>query len=151
MKTLLLLTLSLLATATSWAGTPLTPATDIPVSPALLEDLKVVSSKDERLSARLASVYRGTAYGVTSIVVTLVDHGPTEGDYANTNSYELVNFTTYPKDIKLIKIESGEYELIFSAGAIESIGDDGMPVYTTTTMSLLIRLNKNGSVISVER
>lgn len=143
-------TLALLTSVVSSAGdVQLLKLEDDTVSAALAENLSVVQSKDKVLSAKLLSVYRGSAYGVVGIIVTFLDQSSSEGDYPNTTSYELTPFKTYPKNVTLVKVTDKKYVLSFDADVV-TMDEDAEYKATSQRTKLEITLSNEQAVESVK-
>ncbi len=122
---------------------------DTQVSAQLVETLSRVASKDGNVSARLLTVYRGGAAGMTSIIVNLFDKGPTLGDYGNVTTYELAYFSGEPKELSLIKLKEKKYRLSFTAPDVDLDEKTGDFKYTKRRISLDIVLESDGAITSV--
>lgn len=142
--------LVVLSASISLAGTKLSKVEDEMVPASLVEDLQKIESKDQKIAARLISVYRGTAYGITSLFVVLVDQGPVEGDYANTSTFELSGLVSEPTSVRLVGMGGGKYQLSFVAKIVGSLDSNGEAKIQEKSFNLLIKLNSSGTVTSVE-
>jgi hypothetical protein len=141
---------------TAYAGTPLTEVEDNQVSSALIEDLKVAQSADHRVGARAVAVHVGTAYNIDKVMLTLVDTGPTEGDYPNTSTFDLGSGFVgrdleIIKDLAIAKVKENVYRLSFRGRLVTWEDPNGEPSYKPTKVQLIIKLANDGSLVSVEK
>lgn len=150
MKFLLPILLSMTFVSNSFASVTFQKMDDDSVSASLVMDQKIVSSPDRKVSAKLLTVFRGSLDGVSSVIVSISDQGPSPGDMPNTTSYEIRPLLGAPKSAVMTKIDKDSYQLKIEGQ--EVISDvNGDLQYPDITIDLSIELGKDGSVKSVIR
>ncbi|MBY0385315.1 hypothetical protein K2X05_09165 [bacterium] len=144
MTKIIFLALSLISTI-AFAGEKMMTMEDDSVPASLITAMNTVTSQDGKVSASLVTVFRGSAAGLSSTIVTFQES--LEDD---SFSFEISGLGENPKNIKILKKSSTVYKLKFDTVVI-SMTETGEFKYAPTTIQLQINVDKDGVFQSLER
>jgi hypothetical protein len=143
MKNLVLLLVMSLPVA-SFAQKKMTPIEDDKVSASLVYDVKSISSKDGVIGANLVTVFRGSAAGVSSVIVTFADSLED-----NSFSFAFDRVLGAPTGVTLKKIANNSYQLTFNVKV--SVYRDGLFTSKPEQINLLISKDQEGNYLVFEK
>ncbi|MCC6137145.1 MAG: hypothetical protein IT287_00810 [Bdellovibrionaceae bacterium] len=131
-----------------FAGEPMKSMEDDNVSASLITSAKFIKSKDQNMHANLVSVFRGSAAGLSSLIIALSTSGSPEGD---SLSYEIENLIGEASNAVLLKKSSTLYRLKLDIVVSKGIDDNGHLMTEKKTVSIDIKRDVDGNITSVER
>lgn len=136
---------SLLFSVSAFANETLIPLSDDLVPASLVTSVQTATSKDSLLNAHLVTVFRGSAAGISSTIVTFA---PSLED--NSVSFEFTQIVGEPSNIRLLKKAANLYKLKFDVGV--SVYDQASTEFSVVkkTIALLVTVGPDGSY-KVER
>lgn len=127
--------LAALFSLSAFAGEKLVPLEDDMVPASLVMDVQNVRSKDGIVSASLVTVFRGSAAGLSSTIVTFSD-SPETSSY----SFEFGQLLGEPKNVKVAKKSAEVYHLSFDVK--ESFYDEDRGEFSSIAKTIRLAVTK---------
>ncbi len=140
----LIMFLALTIFSTAFAGQTLIPMEDDMVPASLVINQQNVVDKDDEIAANIVTVFRGSAAGVFSAIVTFAE-SLEDASY----SYEFDQLLDSPKNASLQKLDSNVYLLEFDA--VMSDYNDIDDTLSSKKITIRLRVTKENARYSVER